>query len=125
MVDKSISIAGGETVSTFLTATTFYLLKERAVCDKLRDEIRDRFTTYNEIDASSCQQLPYLQAGINEGLRIYPPGSQGFPRVSPGLLVENNWVPKGVSFHAAKPPRFRIFDFSLSNRQKFTPVPGP
>jgi cytochrome P450 len=42
-------------------------------------------------------QLPYLQAVISEGLRVYQPGSQGFPRLSPGAMIDGHWVPKGVS----------------------------
>jgi cytochrome P450 len=41
-------------------------------------------------------QLPYLQAVINEALRIHPPGSQGFPRVSTGANIDGFRVPKGV-----------------------------
>lgn len=51
---------------------------------------------YEDINATAAQQLPYLQATISEGLRIYPPGSQGFPRVSPGANIDGFWVPKGV-----------------------------
>lgn len=90
------SIAGGETVATFLTATTYYLCKTPGALQKLKAEIRDRFQSYEEIDASAALQLPYLQAVINEGLRIFPPGSQGFPRTSPGAYVDGFWVPAGV-----------------------------
>ena len=91
-----MSIAGGETVSTFLAAVTYFLLTETAAYDKLCTEIRDGFVSYSQINAQAAQQLPYLQAVINEGLRIYPPGSQGFPRVSPGTSIDGCWVPKGV-----------------------------
>ena len=93
------SIAGGETVATFLAATTFYLLKSEgsAAYKRLCEEIRSRYNNYNEINTASAQQLPYLQAVISEGLRIYPPGSQGFPRISPGQFVDGHWVPRGVS----------------------------
>lgn len=91
-----ISIAGGETVSTFLAAVTYYLLTHPETYHKLRQEIRARYGKYDEIDANTALQLPYLQAVISEGLRIYPPGSQGFPRVSPGGIVDGVYVPAGV-----------------------------
>lgn len=50
-------------------------------------------------------QLPYLQAVINEALRIHPPGSQGFPRVSTGADIDGFPVPKGVCII---PIRFRL-----------------
>lgn len=83
-------------MATFLAATTFHLLKEPSCYVRLTQEVRNRFASYAEIDATAAQQLPYLQAVINEGLRIYPPGSQGFPRVSPGAYVGQHWVPEGV-----------------------------
>ena len=91
------SIAGGETVSTFLAATTYYLCKTPIAYQKLQNEIRGRYQSYQDIDAASALQLPYLQAVIQEGLRIFPPGSQGFPRTSPGVMIDNHWIPAGVS----------------------------
>ncbi len=57
-----------------------------------------RYKSYDEINSASALQLPYLQAVISEGLRIYPPGSQGFPRESPGVMIDGQWVPKGVCY---------------------------
>lgn len=92
-----VSIAGGETVSTTLAASTYYLLTNPETYIKLRQEIRTRYSNYDEIDVTSSLQLPYLKAVINETLRIYPPGPQGFPRVSPGAVVDGMYVPAGVS----------------------------
>lgn len=98
LADRSCnSIAGGETVSTFLAAVTYFLLKNPAAYHRMQQEIRGRYKNGNEITAMSAQQLPYLQAVISEGLRIYPPGSQGFPRTCPGATIDGHWVPKGVS----------------------------
>jgi len=83
-------------VSTFMAAVTYYLCKTPGSLRKLQKEIRGRYQSYQEINAASALQLPYLQAVINEGLRIYPPGAQGFPRRSPGAMVDGHWVPEGV-----------------------------
>ncbi|KAF6802672.1 Isotrichodermin C-15 hydroxylase 6 [Colletotrichum sojae] len=93
---STLILAGGETTATCLAAAVYYLLKTPSALEKLTTEIRTRYKTYDEIDASSAMQLPYLQAVINEALRIHPPGSQGFPRVSPGCEIDGHWVPKGV-----------------------------
>lgn len=93
---STLIIAGGETTATCLAAAVYYLLKTPEALEKLITEIRSRYTSYEGIDASSALQLPYLQAVINEALRIHPPGSQGFPRVSPGAEIDGVWVPKGV-----------------------------
>ena len=97
------SIAGGETVATFLAATTYYVLRAegQGVYTALCDKIRRRYDSYQEIDSVSAQHLPYLQAVINEGLETFPPGSQGFPRLSPGRYVDGYWVPPGVSLYRA------------------------
>ncbi|CDM31323.1 hypothetical protein DTO013E5_30 [Penicillium roqueforti] len=98
---STLIIAGGETVATFLAATVYYLLKTPEVYKAMREEIRNRFPTYESINATSAQQLPYLQAVINEGLRIYPPGSQGFPRLSPGLAIDGEWIPEGTEIYTS------------------------
>ncbi|KAL3300186.1 Cytochrome P450 [Colletotrichum asianum] len=99
--DNGRSIAGGETVATFLAAVTFFLLKNPATYLKLQHEIRSNYSSLNEITAMSAQQLPYLQAVISEGLRMYPPGSQGFPRTCPGSTIDGHWVPKGTEVYTS------------------------
>ncbi|TVY35494.1 Cytochrome P450 monooxygenase [Lachnellula subtilissima] len=98
---STIIIAGGETVSTFLAAATYYLLKTPSAYEKLKLEVRGRFQSYEDIDSTAVLQLPYLQAVIQEGLRIHPPGSQGFPRLSPGTQIDGYWVPKGTEVYTS------------------------
>lgn len=94
-------IAGGETVATFLSGVTYHLLNNHSSLQKLTTAIRDEFTTYDSINSRLAQQIPYLQAVISEGLRIYPPGSQGFPRVSPGTSIDGHWVPRGTEIYTS------------------------
>jgi cytochrome P450 len=68
---------------------------------KLTHEIRSRYTHYSDIDATSAQQLPYLQAALHESLRIYPPGSLGFPRISPGCQIDGAWIPRGTELYTS------------------------
>ncbi|KAL4746663.1 hypothetical protein BDW72DRAFT_207141 [Aspergillus terricola var. indicus] len=98
---STLIIAGGETVATCLAAATYYLLKTPEAHHKLLAEIRSRYQAYDEIDAASALQLPYLQAVIHESLRIHPPGSQGFPRVSPGVEIDGHWVPAGTEVYTS------------------------
>ncbi|CAO1604329.1 orf9b protein [Xanthoria calcicola] len=98
---STLVIAGGETVAAFLAAVTFYLCKAPLVLRKLQQEIRTNFPTYALIDSSRALQLPYLQAVIREGLRIYPPSPQGLPRVSPSAAVDGCWVPKGTEVYTS------------------------
>lgn len=116
------SIAGGETVATFLAATTFYLCKFPDCQRQLQKELQAKFRNYCDITATTTLQLSYLQAVIKEGLRIYPPGSQGFPRISPGAPVDGRWVPSGVSFFTPSDDVQPTKPWIL--RSRFIRVPG-
>ncbi|KAI1132468.1 cytochrome P450 [Nemania abortiva] len=98
---STLVMAGGETTSTAMAAITFYLLKSPNSYKKLTEEIRTRYQTFEEIDVISTSQLPYLQAVIKEGMRIYVPGPQGLPRKSPGMTVDGNFVPPGTEFYVS------------------------
>ncbi|PVH97979.1 putative cytochrome P450 [Periconia macrospinosa] len=98
---STLILAGGETVGTFMTAATYWLCKTPSTQQKLRKEIRDRYERYEDIDAASAMKLPYVQAVINEALRIYPPASQGFPRTSPGAMIDGYYVPKGTEVYTS------------------------
>ncbi|TDZ61725.1 Cytochrome P450 monooxygenase BOT4 [Colletotrichum trifolii] len=93
---STLTIAGGETTATFLAAVTYYLLRNPVCLSKVQEEIRARFSSYDEVDATAARRLAYLQAVINEGLRLYAPGSQGFPRISTGMKVGDIYVPAGA-----------------------------
>jgi len=71
-------------------------MKNAATQKRLVDEIRSSFESYESICGSSCEQLPYLKAVINEGLRIFPAIPMGLPRVSPGATVDGIYIPAGV-----------------------------
>ncbi len=77
---------------------TAFLLQTPEAYKKLKNEIREHFESYDDITVAKAQKLPYLQAVILEGLSIHPPGSYGFPRISPGATVDGMWIPKGVRF---------------------------
>ncbi|RYP13362.1 hypothetical protein DL765_006903 [Monosporascus sp. GIB2] len=96
---STLIVAGAETTATELAAATYYVLKTPGVKNELEQEIRSRYASYDELDASSAQQLPYLRAVINETLRIHPSGAHGFPRVSPGATVDGKWIPRGAEVY--------------------------
>ncbi|KAI0534394.1 putative cytochrome P450 [Xylaria digitata] len=98
---STLTVAGGETVATFLASATYYLLNNPITLARLQTEIRTAFGSYDEINATRAQQLPYLQAVVAEGLRMHPPGSRGFPRVSPGTQISGHYVPAGVEVYTS------------------------
>ncbi|KAI0191318.1 cytochrome protein [Astrocystis sublimbata] len=98
---STLVMAGGETTSTAMAAVTYYLLKSPSSYKKLNEEIRERYRNFDEIDIISTGQLPYLQAVLKEGMRMYVPGPQGLPRTSPGMTVDDHFVPAGTEFYVS------------------------
>ncbi|KAM5448232.1 hypothetical protein McanCB56680_001040 [Microsporum canis] len=90
-------VAGFDPITNLLSATVYYLCMLPEKRNRLAAEIRKTFACYDEITAESLQSLQYLQAVINEGLRIHTNAAFGLPRVSPGAVVDGHYVPKGVT----------------------------
>ena len=88
--------AGSETTATAMSGLTYYLCSNPRVYGKLAREIRETFSSYDQINGQSTGSLPYLSAVVDEGLRLYPPIAMGLPRVSPGETVDGIFVPQGA-----------------------------
>ncbi|KAK7185895.1 hypothetical protein DPSP01_013634 [Paraphaeosphaeria sporulosa] len=93
-----IIFAGAETTASALCAITRHLLQNRGALHRVTEEIRSTFATESEIKIASTGSLPYLNAVINESLRIAPPAVIGVPRLVPkgGDTVCGRWVPEGT-----------------------------
>jgi cytochrome P450 len=76
-------VAGSETTATLLSGATFYLLTNPRVLAILVNEIRSSFNSLEEITVTRVNQLDYMLAFLNEAFRLYPPGANAHPRVSP------------------------------------------
>ena len=94
-------LAGTETTGTALSGILYYLGRNAHVYEKLAQEIRTNFQSYEEITGRSTEMLPYLKAVIEEGLRTYPPVPIGLPRVSPGETVDGYYVPQDTFVHVS------------------------
>ena len=66
-------IAGSETTATLLSGLTYYLTRNQHVWSKLATEIRDSFQSESDMTSKALASLPYLNATLEEGLRLYPP----------------------------------------------------
>lgn len=95
---RSFIVAGSETTGTALAGITYYLCKNPTTLTTLLSEIRSSFASADDITFESAGKLPYLDAVIREGLRIYPPFAAGNHRVAPkgGDYVDGHFVPEGV-----------------------------
>ena len=92
-------LAGSETTATLLSGTSFWLLKNPHIYQKLVQEIRSTFSKEEDITSVTVTNAKYLLAVLSEGLRIYPPSPGGLGRISPsgGSLVHGYMIPEGVS----------------------------
>lgn len=92
-------LAGSETTSALLSACTYYLLKNPTTYTRLVNEIRRAFGRQSDIKLSSIATLPYLNAVLDESMRIYPPIPTMLPRIVPagGAMINGQFVPEGVS----------------------------
>lgn len=81
-----------------MAAVVWFLTKpENAPClEQLQQEIRTTFTAYGDMTGDAVSRLPYLNAVLEETMRMMPPAPMGPPRVSPGETVDGVYVPQGV-----------------------------
>ncbi|KAI1131180.1 cytochrome P450 [Nemania abortiva] len=93
-----LTTAGSETTATVLGGILSYLTQNHDKLSILSKEIRERFHTYENIDLDSLRALPYLNATINEGLRLCTPIPWILPRKVPpkGDSVCEIWLPGGT-----------------------------
>ncbi|OHW89503.1 cytochrome p450 [Colletotrichum incanum] len=121
---STLIIAGSETTATALSAATYYVLSNTDSLKKLKDEVHNAFTSEDDIDMVSVQKLVYLQAVINEALRMYPPVPTGIMRrvTDDGGVFLGQYVPSGTlvqvwhwpTYHS--PENFTLPDLFIPER---------
>ena len=94
-----IVFASSETIATALTGIFRELVQHPGVLQRLTTELRFNFSSDEEVNIASTTHLPYLNAVINEGLRLNPPVVIAPPKVVPvgGDTVCDRFVTAGVS----------------------------
>ncbi|KIK52994.1 hypothetical protein GYMLUDRAFT_179526, partial [Collybiopsis luxurians FD-317 M1] len=76
-------IAGSDTTASALSILFFLLMIHPATYEKLQKEIHDIYPSGSDVfDTSKHGQLFFLNACINEALRMYPPVPTGGPRTT-------------------------------------------
>lgn len=97
---QTLLIAGSDTTSNSTCAIIYYLAANQHAQEKLQKELDEQLGTEDELVATSEQikRLPYLDACINEALRIHSTSAKGLPRLVPkgGLTVVGQFFPEGT-----------------------------
>ncbi|KAI1485224.1 cytochrome P450 [Biscogniauxia mediterranea] len=114
--------AGTETTASLLTGLTYYLLKNPDKLKILVDEIRGKFRGNEEITFEALAGMPYLNACIREGLRVYPPVPTNVPReiAEGGNFVLGKWLPAGTRVSVHHQATYRS-PANFKNPDKFAP----
>lgn len=91
------SLAGSDTTATAMRAIMSYLVMSPRIVAKLRDEIASHPISSPITDAEA-RKMPYLQAVIKEGLRIFPPVCGLMSKEVPpgGDTIDGVFIPEGT-----------------------------
>lgn len=91
-------IAGSDTTATAIRTTMLYLMSSPQVYRRLVHEVRSAGRLSTPITDEEARRLPYLQAVIKEGLRVFPPVTGLMPVAVPpgGDVVRGVAVPEGT-----------------------------
>lgn len=96
-----VILAGSETSSVAETAALYHVLTHPDIHKKLQEEIRSTFTSIEQITLQDVLcKLPYLDAVVQETLRINAPLANGFTRFvadKKGAMICGKHVPQSVS----------------------------
>ncbi|KAH7360828.1 cytochrome P450 [Rhexocercosporidium sp. MPI-PUGE-AT-0058] len=89
-----IIVAGSDTASTTLTRTFHLLAKQPEILKKLQIEVDESAET-GELTVEGTRNLPYLNAVVNESLRLFNPVPMGPHAASPasGVYVAGTFIP--------------------------------
>ena len=96
-----IMMAGAVTTATFLSGALYYLCRNRHALRRLQDEMRRTFPSIEAIISKDLMHCTYLNAVVEEGLRIYPPaGAAHLSRLVPrgGCEISGRFIPEYVRF---------------------------
>jgi len=88
-------IANCQLTTVALSTALFLLHRDVSKWESLVEEVRDRFASESDITVQSTQGLPYLEAVINETLRLRHPTPISLPRVVPreGRTIDGQFIP--------------------------------
>lgn len=91
-------VAGSNTVSHALAALFRFIAVSEVVQNRLCAELKTAFHSSSDIDTLTLTKLPYLDACVQEALRLFPPIASGI-YIPPSYNISNLYFLLG-------PPRY-------------------
>ncbi|KAK8026172.1 hypothetical protein PG990_003995 [Apiospora arundinis] len=115
---QDMVFAGSETTATLLTSAIHFLVRNPAVLAKVTRIVRATYRRDEDMTIASTAPaaLPYLDAVLQESIRIHDPVPIFAPRVAPrgGDTVDGVFIPEGTRVFCAKGGR--LAEFADDNR---------
>ena len=110
-------IAGSDTTSSTATFTLIQLLGNPEKLKLLLKEIDTAFPSIEgEITFAATQNLSYLNACINESMRVMPIVRTGVPRIAEQpILLDGYEIPSGVQYHFTFLRNYQLTNTDASN----------
>jgi len=97
---QAIIVAGTDTIGAALAYAFYYLARDKQLRDRLREEMRPLFgrTVPGQFAEKDLRNAAYLDAIINEALRLHNPTCNSGPRLVPpeGIVVDGHHIPGGT-----------------------------
>jgi cytochrome P450 len=118
----SRSLTGSDTIATANRVTLLYLSTNPRVLSKFLDEIAAHFPS-SPITEPEAKAMPYLQAIIKEGLRLWPPSSALVTKTAPpqGDTFNGLFIPGGTDVGSSVWGVFRNKKFWGEDANEFRP----
>ncbi len=119
--------AGTDSSANTLSAITFHLLSNPEILEKLRKELEISIPDRNERTLPSfgkVEQLPYLSAVIQEGLRLHPAVSGRQQRVAPTEDLVYTNPNTGKTYALPRGTTMAMNPVLLSRLEEVYPEPG-
>ncbi|KAF4239482.1 hypothetical protein CNMCM8980_001670 [Aspergillus fumigatiaffinis] len=91
--------AGAHSTASMICGCLYNLSKNPDCLKKLAELLRSTYARECDITLRKLAQLPYLQAVLDESMRLYMPVPASLPRTVPpeGAIICGHYVPPGVS----------------------------
>ncbi|KAH8157751.1 hypothetical protein CIB48_g10501 [Xylaria polymorpha] len=97
-------VSGGtDTTATALTGWTYFVCTHPHVSGRLKREVRNSFAKEDDIRWEKLRELRYLEATLQETLRLFPPSPASQQRIVPpgGATIDGYYIPGGKTVAVA------------------------